>query len=446
MPTEKPKEADGPRDRRKLVKTTTPGIYRRLNDHGEATSYCVVYRAGGKQRREYVKTLDAARKLKRDREGKRDRGEWEEQTTITFRAFLLDWIDTYKGNGRTTFRQNTRDEYRRLLDVHAHAYFSDTIRLVDLKPKHLADWVNFLAREKDGKAKSSATIRNIVAPVRSALADARRQGLITHNPAAALVIPVQEVDPDADDDEQVNALSAAQLAALLLVVPPRYRLLVRFVAATGLRISEVVALQRKHLVLDGSTPHVLVRRAYVRGKIGAPKSKNGKRKVLLPASLVDSLRTHLTTRPDEVDALVFVTTAGTILDQHNLRSRVLKPAAEEACVPLIGWHTLRHTYASMQLAAGANMLQLSKALGHATPAFTLTVYCHLLPEGEAAPLDVDGLVIQESPVGVRFGAGRGASAEELSSSESACATVSLHESGSGTASARSYDCGPSPRR
>ena len=47
-------------------------------------------------------------------------------------------------------------------------------------------------------------------------------------------------------------------------------------------------------------------------------------------------------------------------------------------------HTLRHTYASLQLAGGANVVQLSRALGHHSASFTLDVYVHLL-EGEEVP-------------------------------------------------------------
>lgn len=58
--------------------------------------------------------------------------------------------------------------------------------------------------------------------------------------------------------------------------------------------------------------------------------------------------------------------------------------AQEAGASWAGFHTFRHTYASLMLAGGANVLQLSRALGHHSPAFTLTVYTHLL-DGEHAP-------------------------------------------------------------
>jgi hypothetical protein len=54
-----------------------------------------------------------------------------------------------------------------------------------------------------------------------------------------------------------------------------------------------------------------------------------------------------------------------------------------------GWHTLRHTYASMQLVAGTNIVQLSRAPGHHSASFTLDRYVHLLPGDTAPPLDLD---------------------------------------------------------
>ena len=57
-------------------------------------------------------------------------------------------------------------------------------------------------------------------------------------------------------------------------------------------------------------------------------------------------------------------------------------------MPWAGFHSLRHTFASLQLARGVNVLQLSRALGHHSPAFTLAVYAHLLPGDEAPALDL----------------------------------------------------------
>src|SRR3954447_26371840 len=116
------------RDTRSLVKTSTPGIYRRRNADGTLGQYVVIFRAGGKQRREYADTLDAARRVKRERETDRDRGEWQERTTITLRAFLAEWVARYHGTGRRGFRENTRDEYRRLIEQYADEFFAERLR------------------------------------------------------------------------------------------------------------------------------------------------------------------------------------------------------------------------------------------------------------------------------------------------------------------------------
>lgn len=71
---------------------------------------------------------------------------------------------------------------------------------------------------------------------------------------------------------------------------------------------------------------------------------------------------------------------------------------EEIGAPGLGFHALRHTYASLQLAAGVNILQLSRALGHHSPAFTLSVYTQLLPGDEAPALDItEALRTDETP-------------------------------------------------
>src|SRR5687767_9064736 len=95
------------RDSRKLTRTRTPGIFRR------GSSYVVIYRAGGKQVKEYARTLDAARAIKRAREADRDRGEWQAKSKLAFRDFLTEWIDRYSGTGRRGFREGSREEYRR---------------------------------------------------------------------------------------------------------------------------------------------------------------------------------------------------------------------------------------------------------------------------------------------------------------------------------------------
>src|SRR4051794_36474296 len=80
-----------------LVKTATPGIYRKIG--AKTRPYVVIYRAAGKQRKEACRTLAEARAVKAARQADDARGEFQIRSKMTLRDYLSDWIDTYQGNG-----------------------------------------------------------------------------------------------------------------------------------------------------------------------------------------------------------------------------------------------------------------------------------------------------------------------------------------------------------
>jgi integrase len=371
-----------------LVKTKTPGVYKRVDGEGNIVGYVAVIEVAGRQRKRSARTFDAARRIKRESETDRDRGELQEPTTIGFLAYLDEWVERYRGQGRRGFREGTRDEYRRLIAKHARRYFSSKLKLVDVTTFQLARFVDWLADpDEQGKQLTDATVANAVIPLRAALRTANREGLIRHNPSQGLALPHRE--ELAEEEEKIKVFSREQLAALLAMAPEPHRLLFEVLASCGLRISEAIALQRLHLQIDDSAPEVCVRRAMVKGRIEPPKTKYGRREVRLPASLVYRLRAHLAALEDQDStALVFTNREGNPIEPNNLRRRALKPLAEEVDAPWAGFHTFRHTFASLHLSRGTNLLQLSRALGHHSAAFTLSRYTHLLPGDEAPALEL----------------------------------------------------------
>jgi integrase len=384
-------------DRRRLRKTKTPGVYKRVDGEGTIVGYVAVIEVAGKQRKRSARTFDAARRIKRESETDRDRGELQEPTTIGFLAYLDEWVERYRGQGRRGFRENTRDEYRRLIAKHARPYFSSKLKLVDVTTFQLARFVDWLADpDEQGKQLTDATVANAVIPLRAALRTANREGLIRHNPSQGLALPHRE--ELAEEEEKIKVFSREQLAAFLAMAPEAHKLLFEVLASCGLRISEAIALQRLHLQMDGSAPEVCVRRAMVKGRIEPPKTKYGRREVRLPVPLVYRLRAHLAALEDQDStALVFTNREGNPIEPNNLRRRALKPLAEEVGAPWAGFHTFRHTFASLHLSQGTNLLQLSRALGHHSAAFTLSRYTHLLPGDEAPSLDLDSLPRPTAP-------------------------------------------------
>lgn len=386
--TSAPEAVRGCGDKRRLVKTKTPGVFKRVDGKGRTIGYACVYRSTGRQRKRHARTYEEARRIKRESETDRDRGELQERTTITLLRYLDEWVERYRGQGRRGFRENTRDEYRRLIGAYAHPYFSGKLKLTELTTFQLARFLDWLADgEEQGRSLSDRTIANAVMPLRAALATAKREGLVRHNPAQGLALPHRE--QIVSDGDEIKVFSREQLVAVLAMAPERHGPLFELLATCDLRISEVIALQRLHLQLDTEEPEVCIRRAIVRERIEPPKSKYGRREVRLPAPLTAKLRVHLAVQPDQDStALAFPSESGGALDPNNLRRRVLKPLVEEVDAPWAGFHTFRHTFASLHLSQGTNLLQLSRALGHHLPAFTLTRYTHLLPGVEAPALDL----------------------------------------------------------
>lgn len=404
-----------------LVKTNERGIYKRGN------RYAVIYRDhDGRQRQESARTLDDARRLKRARQTAADQGEVIAPTRLTVGEYARTWIDGYHGRGHG-FRERTRDEYRRDLERYVIPFLGAK-RLNALRRTDVREFVAWLVddqaqakRHADENARRKAagqrplrasgplrdaTVSRIVAVVKACLSSAVDDELRRDNPASRVVLPRRDpvADLDSDSDEHVKALTRAQLSMVLELVHAEWRPLFRLLAGTGLRISEALALDVEHLRLDGSRPHVRVRRAMTferrGGKVvpmfGRPKSEYGSRDVPLSPELVDVLRGHVARLPTPVDAvaaqwgrLAFPSITGGPMDAANLRRRVLAPATQEADVAWAGFHAFRHTFASLHIERGTNILRLSRLLGHHKASFTLDVYAHLLDDGLGDPLSID---------------------------------------------------------
>jgi integrase len=107
---------------------------------------------------------------------------------------------------------------------------------------------------------------------------------------------------------------------------------------------------------------------------GAPKGHD-RRDVPIPAFLADRLRAHVLGRsPDE---FVFTGVKGGILRAKVFQDAVLTRAAHEIGVPGLTPHKLRHTAASLAIAAGANVKIVQRMLGHKSATLTLDLYGHL---------------------------------------------------------------------
>jgi integrase len=189
---------------------------------------------------------------------------------------------------------------------------------------------------------------------------------------------------------------------VVALVHPNHRLMFELLAATGVRRSELIPLEGRHLVLDGDRPHIRVRQRLRRRKgvglvVGPLKSRYGRRDVPIPIELADRLRALCVAK----DELVFRSSVGTFLDPDNIAERVLAPACSEAGLEWVGFHAFRHTVASRLFAEGRDAVQVQRWLGHHSPAFTLATYVHLLDGDLGEPLTAQSAnTVQTDPTAI----------------------------------------------
>jgi integrase len=220
--------------------------------------------------------------------------------------------------------------------------------------QHFVDWLTNRPG-RDGRL-CDRSIANAMTPLRLALAAAVAKGLLEANPADQVVLPRRRAGRAWSMRER-RFLTRAELGQLLDEVPRKWRPLLELLAATGLRISEAIGLRWSDLALDGSSSHLQVRRAVVGRVVVAPKSRHGARLISLSGQVAATLRDH---RPSGAarDAYVFPGRGGAPSDPGSLRRRVLAPAAKRAGLTGVGFHTLRHTCASMLIEGGLSPLRL----------------------------------------------------------------------------------------
>jgi integrase len=370
----------------------------------EAWQVDFIDQAGKRRHKQFDKKKDADAWLVKARNQVAEGTFTPESTSKTIREAATAWIERAKAEG---LERSTIEAYERERD-HVLALIDPDTKLARITTARCEQ-----LRDDLMKAHSRAMARKVLKTFKSIIKDAKRRGLIAHNPAAETTIGTAkrrrkrlEVGVDIPTPDEVKALvDAATDKALALVC---------LAAFAGLRASEIRGLRWTDLKLDTHPTVTISQRADRWAQIGSPKSDAAQRTIPLGEPAAQALRAWKLAQPpitysedgekrQRPRTLVFGTGTDRPDTLPNIRARLLAPAMVKAgvAVPVLddagkpvkdedgkpvmrpkygGLHCLRHYAISAWLRTCEGDFKLAQHwAGHATLALTLDTYGHLLP-------------------------------------------------------------------
>jgi integrase len=340
-----------------------------ISQHPDGRWWARLTLAGGKRKAFYGKTRKEVQQKLTVALRDQQQGIAPAPERLTVSQWLTHWLETVV---RPSRRLNTYLGYKTRIEKDILPHLGSR-RLAHLQPAEVEAWLSQLR----ASVQAPRTSQYAHAVLRTALTHALRQGLVARN-VAKLVEGVRVERPEVEplEPDIVNKVLAAvqgdPLEAFYVVA-----------LATGLRRGELLGLRWEDVDLEAG--ELRVRTQAQHGAITELKRVKGRRIIPLAPMAVEALQRHRVAQLERrlqagaewhEHGLVFPSSVGTPYNPPNLW-RHTAALLKRAGIPHHHLHLYRHTFASLHLAAGADLYEVSKLLGHSGVQITSDVYGHL---------------------------------------------------------------------
>ena len=361
------------------------GMVRKRDDGRWEGRIVVGHKANGDPifRHVYAKTQKAlTEKLHQSIECYQD-VELTEDSRMTLGEWLDRWLAEYKDG---TIRSGTLEGYRNYIENYIKPQLGGkqvsliTTQDVQRMYRRLKNGGRVREDVDGSKRLSDSTVRHIHTMLHGAMKAAVQAHIIPKNPTENATVPKSNYKP-------MQVLNEQELDTFLQAVQKDdiWRDFFYTELMTGLRRGEICALMWRDFDAKAGTLGIS-RTLHSKGQgvyaLGDTKTSQGNRTIILPESVAALLRAR---KKNSISQWIFPQPASPELPVNpGTAYRRLKTLLEEAGLPSIRFHDLRHTFATLALQNGMDVKTLSAMLGHVSAATTLDIYTHSTSEMQHA--------------------------------------------------------------
>lgn len=289
------------------------------------------------------------------------------KTNITIGELLRDFLDQIKA----TREHSTYIGYKKVCEAHLIPYFGE-VALQDLKPAFIREWIR-------GLQVTSKTVSNLLIPLRAIIEQALNDEYIKSNPLDKIVISKLLSKQTSKSNFKVDPFDKNEVKAILDATHhEQIRNLFQFAFFTGLRTSELIALEWGDIDLAHGIINVV--RAVVKKQIKGTKTIAGKRQVMLLPPAIEALNAQMKYTFD-VGGRVFHNprTNQPWETDHQIRRTAWVHSIKRAGIRYRNPYQTRHTYASMMLSGGENIMWVASQMGHVDTEMVMKTYGKWIP-------------------------------------------------------------------
>lgn len=347
---------NGVRCRERIPLKPTAANLKRAEQHRAAVLYAI---ADGSF--DYAKTFPTSKHARKFAK--------ESPDTRLVEQFLRQWLE----DKQKQLKASSFNGYRKIAEGDLIPMFGD-LELTELTRKVVKDKLK-------SKNVANKTLANIQSVLRAALTDAIDEyELIDSNPLAGWTYRNKEA---LTTEDEIDPFTADEQSVILLNLDGQARNFVQFAFWTGMRTSELVALDWTDVDLVRGTVRVSKAQTQVSGEAEVPKTAAGRRDVkLLPPALeaLEAQKQHTWLKGQEI--FQNPRTGERWAGDQPIRKTMWQPALKRGGVRYRFPYQTRHTYASMMLSAGEHPMWVASQMGHADWTMIARVYGRWMPEAD----------------------------------------------------------------